>query len=195
VHAGRLRHVAREHSKAGQVVTSGAVVSRPSQREADAYVRSVAVTHRDDGAIDTMLTLSLRPASQRAMTRAEAAYVRARSGAGSGGLLAGGEPETVAGAPTHLAAAGVDGCCFSLMASHDALPSGLEAVLPRLEGLGVRPPRERLVHHLVGSPWRCPRYRALVSRVRAGRGRVHAWGLSRWSTLRTRGPRPSNLSL
>jgi hypothetical protein len=63
VHAGRLRRVARERSKAGEVVTSDAVVYRPSQREADAYV-AVAVTHRDDGAIDTMPTLSLRPAHQ-----------------------------------------------------------------------------------------------------------------------------------
>jgi len=73
VHAGRLRRVARERSKAGEVVTSDAVVYRPSQWEADAYVRAVAdahvravaVAHRNDGAIATMPTLSLRPAHQR----------------------------------------------------------------------------------------------------------------------------------
>ena len=89
-------------------------MSRPSQREADAYVRSVAVTHRDDGAIDTMLTLSLRPASQRAMTRAEAAYVRARSGASSHRLLAGKHPDTVAGAPTPRAEAGFAGAAAAV---------------------------------------------------------------------------------
>jgi len=75
-----------------------------------------------------------------AMTRAEAAYVRTRSGAGSGGLRASGEPDTVAGAPTHRAAAGVDGCCFRRVASRDALSSGLQAVLPRLACVGVRLP-------------------------------------------------------
>ena len=88
-----------------------------------------------------------------AMTRAEAAYVRTRSGAGSGGLLAGGDPDTVAGAPTHLATTGFDGCGFRLAASRDALPYGLQAVLPRLACLGVRlPPRSRLVNRLMGSP-------------------------------------------
>jgi hypothetical protein len=84
-----------------------------------------------------------------AMTRAEAAYVRTRSG----GLLAGGNPDTVASEPTHLAAAGVDGCCFRLVASRDALSYGLQAVLPRLACVGVRlPPRSRLVNRLLGSP-------------------------------------------
>ena len=75
-----------------------------------------------------------------AMTRAEAAYVRTRSGAGSGGLRASGEPDTVAGAPTHRAAAGCDGCGCRLVASRDAWPSGLEAVLPRLAYVAVRLP-------------------------------------------------------
>jgi hypothetical protein len=60
-----------------------------------------------------------------AMTRAEAAYVRTRSGASSGGLRAGGDLDTVAGAPTHRAAAGFDGCYFCLVPSRDALSSGL----------------------------------------------------------------------
>jgi hypothetical protein len=79
--------------------------------------------------------------------------VHTRSGAGSGGLRAGGEPETVAGAPIHRAAAGVDGCCFRRVASRDALAYGLQTVLPRLACVGVRlPPRSRLVNRLLGSP-------------------------------------------
>ena len=40
-----------------QVFTSGAVVCRPTQQEADKYFRYFAVEHRDDGAIDTMLNV------------------------------------------------------------------------------------------------------------------------------------------
>jgi len=40
-----------------QVFTSGAVVCRPTQQEADKYFRYFAVEHRDGGAIDTMLNV------------------------------------------------------------------------------------------------------------------------------------------
>jgi hypothetical protein len=133
---------------------------------------------------------------REALPCTEAAYVRTRSGTGSGGRRAGGEPDTVAGAPTHRAAAGFNGYGFRLMASRDALPSGLQAVLPRLACAGVLlPPRSRLVNRLLGAPRGCPRQQALVSHGRAGCGRVHAWRLSLWSTPRPRGPRPSNPSL
>ena len=72
-----VRHIARELGKEVQVFTSGAVVCRPTQREADEYFRYFAVEHRDDGAIDTMLNLYLNPANQRAMTREEAEHLRA----------------------------------------------------------------------------------------------------------------------
>jgi alkanesulfonate monooxygenase SsuD/methylene tetrahydromethanopterin reductase-like flavin-dependent oxidoreductase (luciferase family) len=133
-----VRRVARECGKEVQVFTSGAVVCRPTQQEADAYFRSFAVEHRDDGAIDTMLNLYLSPANQRAMTRAEAEQLRARYGAGYGGLLAVGDPDTVASELTHLAEAGFDGFCFSVVAYNDELPYFIQEVLPRLERLGLR---------------------------------------------------------
>ena len=59
-----------------------------------------------------------------------------------GGLLAVGDPDTVAGALTQLADAGFDGFCFSVVAYNDELPYFLQEVLPRLERLGLRqPPR------------------------------------------------------
>ena len=66
-----------------------------------------------------MLTLYLSPANQRAMTRAEAEHLRTRYGAGYGGLLAVGDPETVAGELKKLADAGFDGFCFSVVAYND----------------------------------------------------------------------------
>ena len=135
-----VRRGARELGKEVQVFTSGAVVCRPTQQEADEYFHYFAVEHRDEGAIDTMLNLYLSPANQRTMTRAEAEQLRARYGAGYGGLLAVGDPDRVAGALTHLADAGFDGFCFSLVAYNDGLPYVVQEVLPRLERLGLRQP-------------------------------------------------------
>jgi alkanesulfonate monooxygenase SsuD/methylene tetrahydromethanopterin reductase-like flavin-dependent oxidoreductase (luciferase family) len=136
-----VRRIARELGKEIQVFTSGAVVCRPTQREADEYFHYFAVEHRDNGAIDTLLNLYLSPANQRAMTRAEAEHLRARYGAGYGGLLAVGDPDTVASTLQHLAEAGFDGFCFSLVAYNDELPYFLQEVLPRLERLGLRQQR------------------------------------------------------
>src|SRR5438876_1965258 len=68
----------RALGKEVQVFTSGAVVCRPTQQEADEYFHYFAVERRDDGAIDTMLNFSLSPVNQRAMTRAEAEQLHAR---------------------------------------------------------------------------------------------------------------------
>jgi len=133
-----VRRVARELGKEIQVFTSGAVVCRPTQQEAEEYFHYFAVEHRDDGAIDTMFNLYLSLANQRTMTRAEAETLRARYGAGYGGLLAVGDPDTVAGALKELAEAGFDGFCFSLVAYNDELPYFLQEVVPRLERLGLR---------------------------------------------------------
>src|SRR5882672_6734716 len=135
-----VRRLARAQGKAIQVFTSGAVVCRPTQREADEYFHSFAVEHRDEGAIDTLLNLYLSPANQRAMTRTEAEHLRARYGAGYGGLLAVGDPDTVVGTFQQLADAGFDGLCFSVVAYNDELPYLIQEVLPRLERLGLRQP-------------------------------------------------------
>jgi hypothetical protein len=77
MHAGRLRRVARERGKEVQGCPTGAVVCRPTPREADEYFHSCAIEHHDDGAIAPMLTLSLSPAARQAMTRTEAQPWRA----------------------------------------------------------------------------------------------------------------------
>jgi FMNH2-dependent dimethyl sulfone monooxygenase len=56
----------------------------------------------------------------------------------AGGLLALGDPETVAGELKKLAEAGFDGFCFSVVAYNDELPYFIQEVLPRLERLGLR---------------------------------------------------------
>jgi alkanesulfonate monooxygenase SsuD/methylene tetrahydromethanopterin reductase-like flavin-dependent oxidoreductase (luciferase family) len=133
-----VRRIARERGKEVQVFTSGAVVCRPTQKEADEYFHYFAVENRDDDAIDTMINLYLSPANQRAMTREEAEKLRARYGAGYGGLLAVGDPDTVAAELKRVADAGFDGFCFSVVAYTDELPYVIQEVLPRLERLGLR---------------------------------------------------------
>jgi hypothetical protein len=99
------------------------------------------------------------------MTRAETKPWRLRSGAGYGGLLAVGDPHTVAGKRTPLADNGCDRRCCSVVASNDALSSFPEEALLCLERLGVRPPlRARLViGRVVCAERRCPRRRAMLS--------------------------------
>ena len=75
------------------------------------------------------------------MTREEAEQLRARYGAGYGGMLAVGDPDTVAGELKQLADAGFDGFCFSFVAYNDELPYFVQEVLPRLECLGLRQQR------------------------------------------------------
>src|SRR3989475_2045428 len=124
-----VRRGARELGKEVQVFTSGAVVCRPTQQEADEYFRSFAVEHRDEGAIDTMLNLYLSPANQRAMMRAEAEQLRARYGAGYGGLLAVGGPRTVAREVTPLAGGRLGGVCLWVGGSTREVAGFLQGVL------------------------------------------------------------------
>ncbi|MGH7091617.1 MAG: LLM class flavin-dependent oxidoreductase, partial [Stellaceae bacterium] len=137
-----VKRVGRELGKEVQVFTSGAVVCRPTVKEAQDYFHHFAVENRDDGAIDTMLNLYLNPANKRDMTREDMETLRARYGAGYGGLLAVGDPDGVAAEFKKLADAGFDGFCFSQVAYNDELPYFAQEVLPRLERMDLRtPPR------------------------------------------------------
>jgi FMNH2-dependent dimethyl sulfone monooxygenase len=134
------RRVARDLGREIQIFTSGAVVCRPTQKAAEEYFRYFAVEHRDDGAIDTMFRLYLSPANQRSLTREDLEKLRSRYGAGYGGLLAVGDPDTVAGEFKRFADAGFDGFCFSFVAYNDELPYFAQEVIPRLERMGLRKP-------------------------------------------------------
>jgi len=134
------KKAARALGKEILVFTSGAVVCRPTQKEADDYLHHFAVEHRDNGAIDTMFKLYLNPANQRTMTRDDIEKLRLRYGAGYGGLLAVGSPDRVAAEFKKLADAGFDGFCFSFVAYNDELPYFAQEVLPRLERMGLREP-------------------------------------------------------
>jgi dimethylsulfone monooxygenase len=135
-----VRKLARDLGKEVQVFTSGAVVCRPTQKEADEYFRYFAVENRDEGAVDTMINLYMNPANQRSLTREQLEGMRAKYGGGYGGLLAVGDPDAGAGELKKLADAGFDGFCFSQVAYVEELPFFVQEVLPRLERMGLRTP-------------------------------------------------------
>ena len=134
------KETAKGFGHAVQVFTSGAVVCRPTQKEADEYFRHFAVENADHGAIDTMIRLSITAANQKDLTREQAEALRTRYAAGYGGLVAVGDPDRVAGEFKRLADAGFDGFCFSFVNYTDELPFFVQEVLPRLERLGLRLP-------------------------------------------------------
>jgi alkanesulfonate monooxygenase SsuD/methylene tetrahydromethanopterin reductase-like flavin-dependent oxidoreductase (luciferase family) len=135
-----VREWARAKGRAVQVFTSGAVVCRRTQTEAEDYFRHFAVENRDNGAIDRMIELYLGSGNQREMTREQAENLRSRYGAGYGGLLAVGDPDAVAGELQKLTEAGFDGFCFSFVSYNDELPYFAQEVIPRLERMGLRQP-------------------------------------------------------
>ena len=139
---GRIREAkagAREMGRGEiNVFTSGAVVCRPTKKEADEYFHYFAVENADHGAIDTMIKLSLTAANQKDLTPEQAEKIRVRYAAGYGGLIAVGDPDAVVAEFKRLSDAGFDGFCFSLVNYVDELPFFLQEVLPRMERLGLR---------------------------------------------------------
>jgi dimethylsulfone monooxygenase len=140
--SGRIREAKATARSLGRdainVFTSGAVVCRPTQKEADEYFRYFAVENADHGAIDTMIKLSLTAANQKDLTPEQAEKIRVRYAAGYGGLVAVGDPDAVVAEFKRLSDAGFDGFCFSLVNYVDELPFFLQEVLPRMERLGLR---------------------------------------------------------
>ncbi len=134
------KEAGRGFGRAVQVFTSGAVVCRPTQQEADDYFHHFAVDNADHGAIDRMINLSFNAANQKTMTREQAEALRTRYAAGYGGLVAVGDPDAVAAEFKKLAETGYYGFCFSLVNYLDELPFFAQEVLPRLERLGLRAP-------------------------------------------------------
>jgi alkanesulfonate monooxygenase SsuD/methylene tetrahydromethanopterin reductase-like flavin-dependent oxidoreductase (luciferase family) len=125
------------------VFTSGHVVCRATQREADDYYRYVAHEMADERAVDAVLR---NRQSQQSIAPAKLARMRDRIAAGSGTFPVVGSPDRVATTFKTLSDAGLDGMAIAFVNYLDDLPFFCEHVLPRLERLGLRapvlPPRE-----------------------------------------------------
>jgi dimethylsulfone monooxygenase len=134
------KQTAREFDHEVQVFTSGAVVCRPTQKEADDYFHYFAVENADEGAIDGMFRIAFTPDRRDILTAEMAQTIRVRFAAGYGGLLAVGDPDRVALELKKLADAGFGGFAFSFVNYNDELPYFAQEVLPRLEQMGLREP-------------------------------------------------------
>lgn len=136
----QAQRIAAEHGHTVQVFTSGSVVCRPTQKEADDYFNYFARENADEAAIDGMFRVSFTPGNSRALTPETAQAIRTRFAAGYGGMLAVGDPDHVAGEFKKLADAGFAGFAFSFVNYTDELPFFVQEVLPRLESMGLRQP-------------------------------------------------------
>ncbi len=119
------------------VYTSGHVVCRPTQREAEDFYHYVAHEMGDAGAVDQVL---INRQNQQTVAPAVLARMRDRIAAGSGTFPVVGSPDRVADTFRRLSEAGLDGMAIAFINYLDDLPYFCEHVLPRLERLGLRHP-------------------------------------------------------
>lgn len=135
------KRLAREQGRDIQVWTPVGVVCRPSQREAEDYVRYV-IDHADWGALGYLADSHARDASGR--TDAEGVFRRVGSGPierrvlARGAYCAIGDPDQVAQECARLQAVGFDGLALNFVDYLEELPYFAREILPRLERLGLR---------------------------------------------------------
>jgi FMNH2-dependent dimethyl sulfone monooxygenase len=141
---GLAEKLARVRAAAGGrpigVYTSGHVVCRSTQREAEEYYHYVAHEMGDWGAVDQVL---INRRNQQTIAPEVLATMRDRIAAGSGTFPVVGDPDHVAGTFKQLSDAGLDGMAAAFVNYLDELPYFCEHVLPRLERLAIRSPFTR----------------------------------------------------
>ena len=117
------------------VFSSGHVVCRPTQKEAEDYYEYYAVEKADMASVETLMRTR---AEGRSMSPGKAAHNRRLLASGIGTFAIVGSPDFVAEKFRQLADAGLDGMAFGLVNYLDELPFFAAEVLPRMERLGVR---------------------------------------------------------
>ena len=126
---------ARSFGRDLSVYTTCIVTTRPTQREAEDYLRYVE-EHADWSAVDAIMEMrGLNDKPPKVRARIRAGYAR-----GMGGTPLTGAPETIANGLAQISAAGFDGVALSFVNYLDELPFFRDEVLPRLERLGLRTP-------------------------------------------------------
>ncbi len=122
-----------------EVYSVGVVTCRPTNAEAEEYHRHCIIDDADWDAVDNILAMKdVSPA-----TVGEEEFQRRRShfAHGMGGIPIIGDPDTVAAKIAHIAEAGLRGIGVSFVNYLEELPFFRDAVLPRLERMGLREKR------------------------------------------------------
>jgi alkanesulfonate monooxygenase SsuD/methylene tetrahydromethanopterin reductase-like flavin-dependent oxidoreductase (luciferase family) len=137
------KRLAREHGRDIQVWTPVGIVCRPTQPEAEDYVRYV-VEHADWGALGYLADMHARDARERTdpegVLRRSGQNQLERRVLARGSYCVIGDPDAVAAELARLHTAGFDGLALNFVDYLAELPYFAEAVLPRLERLGLRTP-------------------------------------------------------
>jgi alkanesulfonate monooxygenase SsuD/methylene tetrahydromethanopterin reductase-like flavin-dependent oxidoreductase (luciferase family) len=131
---------ARERGRDVQVWTPVGIVCRPTQKEADDYLRYV-VDHADAGAIGHLADLHAREGRpptdpQRRVHSGENPLARRALARGSYCVV--GDPDAIAREFARLREAGLDGLAINFVDYLKELPYFAAEVLPRLAELGLR---------------------------------------------------------
>ncbi len=132
------KRLARERGRNIQVWTPVGIVCRPTQKEADDYLRYV-VDHADLGAIGYLAEMQKkdgRPVTDPQGRQLVSPIERRALARGSYCVI--GDPDAVAGELARLHGVGIDGVAINFVDYLAELPFFAAEVLPRLEKLGVR---------------------------------------------------------
>jgi alkanesulfonate monooxygenase SsuD/methylene tetrahydromethanopterin reductase-like flavin-dependent oxidoreductase (luciferase family) len=146
------KRLAHAHGRTIQVWTPVGIVCRPTRQAAEDYARYV-VDHADWGALGYLADMHARDARDRTdpegLERRRGTDQMARRVLARGSYCAIGDPDTVAREISRLHAAGFDGLALNFVDYLAELPYFAEAVLPRLEGLGLRaaPTHQPAIQH------------------------------------------------
>jgi FMNH2-dependent dimethyl sulfone monooxygenase len=133
--AEEVRNIRAAAGRPVGVYSSGHIVCRRTQKEAEEYYHDLVYKNGDWAAVEK--TLSIR-VNQQSIPAEKLAQMKERLISGLGTLRILGSPDTVANTIKQLSDAGLDGSAFGLINYIDDLPLIRDEVLPRLERLGVR---------------------------------------------------------
>jgi alkanesulfonate monooxygenase SsuD/methylene tetrahydromethanopterin reductase-like flavin-dependent oxidoreductase (luciferase family) len=137
-----LRAYAREMGRQDRVgvFSSGHIVCRSTQKEAEDYYEYYAVEKADFHSVETLMKTR---AEGRSLSPGKAAYNKRLLAGGIGTFGIVGSPDFVAEKFRKLSDAGLDGMAFGLVNYLNEVPFFAAEVLPRMERLGIRQPMGR----------------------------------------------------
>ncbi|MEM7704377.1 MAG: LLM class flavin-dependent oxidoreductase [Pseudomonadota bacterium] len=128
----------KAHGRNTGVFTLAHVVCRPTQAEAEEYLRYYADENADWEAVDNLMRLQGMHAQSFPAEALE--MLRGRFAAGHGTLPLVGDPDTVAAELKRISDAGFAGCTLSFVDYAKEFPYFRDEVMPRLERMGLRQP-------------------------------------------------------
>ena len=129
---------ARTHGRELDVYTTGDIVCRPNQKEAEDYHHHAIFEMADWGSVDDIL--AMRKITPDTLSPEDFKKRRELQAKGMGGVPLVGTPDHIANQLAALVQAGLRGIAVSFVNYADELPYFVAEVLPRLERMGVRVP-------------------------------------------------------